>query len=124
MSARGLTEQVDSKVVLSDVLKQGGEDGEQRHRGVVDVLRHAFHLRAGVSELPQLQVLEGLLQVLGGVLEEGPQPQPHQLGARLHHRPVQWRGTRMNEGVERRDVHHDGVVSIRFANTRFHAICD
>lgn len=85
-----LTEQVDSKVVLSDVLKQGGEDGQQCHRGVVDVLRNALHLRARVGELPQLQVLQGLLQVLRGVLEERPQAQPHHLGARLHDRPERW----------------------------------
>lgn len=34
----GLTKQVYSKVVLCDVFKQSGEDGEQRHSSVVDVL--------------------------------------------------------------------------------------
>lgn len=82
-----LTKEVDPEVVLRDVLKQSGEDGQQGHRGVVDVLGHALHLRARVSELPQLQVLERLLQVLGGVLKERPEPHPHQLRARLHHRP-------------------------------------
>ena len=75
----GLTQQVHSKMVLSDVLEQSGEDGQQSHGGVVDVLRHAFHLRARVRELPQLQVLERLLQVLCGVLEERPQADPHHL---------------------------------------------
>lgn len=77
----GLTKQVDSKVVLGDVFKQGSQDGEQRHGGVVDILRHAFHLRAGVSELPQLEVLKGLLKVLGSILKERPEPHPHQLRA-------------------------------------------
>ena len=64
-------------MVLGDVLEEGREDGQQRHRGVVDVLRHALHLRARVRELPQLEVLERLLQVLGRVLEERPEARLH-----------------------------------------------
>lgn len=59
-----------------------------------------------MSELPQLQVLERLLQVLCGVLEERPQPHPHLLRARLHHRPVKSEGERdkrlkANEGIRK-----------------------
>jgi len=81
-----LTQQLRPKVVRLDVLEEGGEDGQQRHRHVVDVLRHALHLRTRLRELAQLQHLLQLLQVLRGALEEGPHTRLHQLRARLHHR--------------------------------------
>ena len=39
-----LTHDVVSELVLSDVVKQGGQHGEQGDGGVVDVLGHALHL--------------------------------------------------------------------------------
>lgn len=81
VAAVRLTQEVGSKVVLCDVLKQGCEDGQQGHRGVVDVLRHALHLAARVGELPQLQVLQCLLQILRRVLKERTQARLHQLRA-------------------------------------------
>ena len=80
-----LTQQVHSKLMLSDVLEQGGEDGQQGHCGVVDILRHALHLTAGVCELPQFQILQSLLQILCCILKESPQSRLHQLRAGLHH---------------------------------------
>lgn len=47
-----LTQQVHSKLVGLDVLEQGGEDGQQRHRHIVDALADALHLRPGLHELP------------------------------------------------------------------------
>lgn len=39
-----LTDDIISKLVLSNVIKQGGKYWEQCNGGVVDVLRDAFHL--------------------------------------------------------------------------------
>lgn len=39
-----LTHDIVSKLVLSDVVKQGGEHRQEGDGGVVDVLGHAFHL--------------------------------------------------------------------------------
>lgn len=90
-----LTQQFHSKLVCCDVLKEGGEDGQQRHSHVVDALRDALHLGTGLHELAQFQHLQQLLQVLGGVLKESPKTGFDQLRAGLHHR---------SEGE------HDGLV--------------
>lgn len=47
--------------MLSDVLKDGCQDGKQGHCGVVNILRNTFDLRSGMGKLPQLQVFGGLL---------------------------------------------------------------
>lgn len=40
-----------------DVLEQGSEDGQQRHRHVADALADALHLGARLHEFPQFQHL-------------------------------------------------------------------
>lgn len=80
-----LTQQVHSELVCSDVVKDGGEDGQQRHGHVVDALADALHLSTGLHELPQFQHLQQLLQVLRRVLEERPKADFDQFGAGLHH---------------------------------------
>lgn len=67
-----LTYEVLPKGVLCDVLKEGGEDGEQGHCCVVDDLGHPLGLAFGVGELALLEVVNGLLQVLSSIVEEGP----------------------------------------------------
>lgn len=42
--------------MLSHVLKDGLQDGQQGHRGVVYILRDAFNLRSGMGKLAELQV--------------------------------------------------------------------
>lgn len=83
-----LTQQVAAELMFSDVFEQRGQDGQQSRGRVVDVLRDALHLAARVSELAQLQVLQGLLQILSCVLEERPQTSFDQLGSGLHHGPA------------------------------------
>lgn len=82
-----LTYEVLSKHVLSDVLEQGGEDGQQGEGGVVDDLSDASRLLSAVGELAQLQVLLSLLQVLGCTVEVRPQGCLHRLQTSLHHGP-------------------------------------
>lgn len=48
-----LTQQVHSKLICPDVLKQGGEDGQQRHSHISDALADALHLGTGLHELAQ-----------------------------------------------------------------------
>lgn len=84
----GLTQQVAAELMFSDVFEQRGQDGQQSRGRVVDVLRDALHLAARVSELAQLQVLQGLLQILSCVLKERPQTGFDQLGSGLHHGPA------------------------------------
>lgn len=44
-----------------DVLKQGSEDGQQRHSHIVDALGDTLHLGTGLHELPQFKHLQQLL---------------------------------------------------------------
>lgn len=67
------TYEVFSKHVLSDVLKQGGEDGQQGKGSVVDDLSDTSRLLSAVSELTKLQVLLRLLQILCCTVEVRPQ---------------------------------------------------
>ena len=82
-----LTDNIVSELMLGDVLEEGGEDRQQGHGGVGDVLAHTLHLRACLRHLAEPQVLHHLLNVLRGTLKEGTEASLHDLGARLHHGP-------------------------------------
>lgn len=64
------TYEIFSEHVLSDVFKQGGEDWQQGEGGVVDDLSDSPGLLSAVSELAQLQVLLGLLQIFCCTVKE------------------------------------------------------
>lgn len=56
-----LTEYVHPELMLSHMLKDGCQDGEQSHRGIVNILRDAFDLCSGMGKLAELQVFQSLL---------------------------------------------------------------
>lgn len=82
------TDQVLPELVLADVLEQGGQHRQQRHRRVVDDLRDAPRLAAGVRELALLQVLQGPVQVLRCAVQKRTQCALHTLQAGLHDGPA------------------------------------
>ena len=67
------TYEVFSEHVLSNMFKQGGEDGQQGKGGVVDDLSDTSWLLSAVGELTELQVLLSLLQIFCCTVEERPQ---------------------------------------------------
>lgn len=81
------TYKVFSEHVLSNVLKQRGEDGQQGEGGVVDDLSDASRLLSAVGELTELQVLLRLLQVFCRTVKVRPQRRLHWLQTSLHHCP-------------------------------------
>ena len=46
LGSGALTDDIISELVLGDVLEEGGEDGQQGHGCVGEVLAHTLHLRA------------------------------------------------------------------------------
>lgn len=87
------TNEVFPKHILSNVLKQRGEDRKQSKGGVVDDLSDTSWLLPAVSELAKLEVFLSLLQVFSRTVEVGPQCCLHRLQTRLHHRPGMKRET-------------------------------
>lgn len=81
------TDQVFPELVLADVLEQGGQHRQQRHRRVVDDLRDAPRLAAGVRELALLQVFQGPVQVLRRAVQKRTECALDALQAGLHDGP-------------------------------------
>lgn len=81
------TNEVFPKHILSNVLKQRGEDRKQSKGGVVDDLSDTSWLLPAVSELAKLQVFLSLLQIFCCTVEVGPQCCLHWLQTSLHHCP-------------------------------------
>ncbi len=86
-----LTQQVRAEVVPSQVVEHGREDGQQHHVHVVEAGRAAGDGALHVAEATQLQVVQGLVQVVRCVREEGKQGRAHNLRAVAYHRSAKAR---------------------------------
>lgn len=84
---RWLTYEILSEQVLSDVLEQRWEDGQQSDGGVVYDLCDSFGLRPRVRELTLPQVLHRLLQIFCCVIKERPQSRFDRVLTGFHHSP-------------------------------------
>ncbi|RUS70013.1 hypothetical protein EGW08_022230, partial [Elysia chlorotica] len=76
-----------AKLVVTDVVEERGEHGQQNHVHVVQGRGAPGDGALHVTEALLDQVLHHLGQVVGGVVEERQQVGPDELGAVLYHRP-------------------------------------